>query len=231
MGGHAILAVAAKPLGSTRWLIDYVHLRVGGTNPGRADVLAFIDDALADRDANVVHAVKAIYAHESNFTQFKSTQQTQVSVTFRQGFGHLSPVQPNCTVAFDFPNDPPNFPLATFDFGIGISQLTWLGDGTPDWWKRVAWDWRQNALQGINHFFSKMLHNHQANDTWKTWIWRSWKANNGSGDQATAYANTLQASPEGALISAQPAPANWQSQCIDLSAPSDRNSAPPWPPA
>ena len=151
---------------------------------------------------------------------------------FRQHVGHNEAAQPDCPVQFNFPDDPPHFPNVSFDFGVGISQQTLANDDrrTVDWWKRIAWDWRENVRAGVNEFLSKMSHTHHTGDAWTEWMWRAWKAYNGTGPQATQYANTLQASPEGQLVrNSDPVPADWHPVVAPILTASDREPAPPWP--
>src|SRR5262245_40438808 len=63
LGGHGLLIVAARLPDDT--LCDYVHVRIGGTNPMQSDVYAYLDAHLDGYDENVVHMVRAIFQHES----------------------------------------------------------------------------------------------------------------------------------------------------------------------
>jgi hypothetical protein len=230
MGGHAILSIAASPSESKVILLDYVHLRISGTNPVAANVLAYIDAQLATRDANIRQMLRAVFAHESNFTQFKATAQTSANMTFRQKHHSNNTSQPDCTVNFNWPDDPPLFPLATFDFGVGISQYTRIGGRVIT--REIAWDWRENIRNGINIFLRGLGNCHKANYTWREWAWEGYRRYNGSGPQAVQYANALQASADGQLVatSALPTTLNANNETAALPAPAARQAPPAWPP-
>lgn len=189
MGGHALLMVSAKPPGLRLPLIDYVHLRIGGTNPTEAEVLAYLRTQLAGRDNNIFLMIEAAFAHESNYIQFRrltaSDDGKQTRIRYKG-------------VLFDWPDDPIDFPMATFDFGIGISQYTRVANQAVSPW--VVWDWRDNVNAGVNIFFDK-LRGQLRGRTWRQAAWRSWRRYNGSGDDAEAYANNLLGSTIGRQIS------------------------------
>lgn len=231
MGGDAILSVAVLPPGCDVPLVDYVHLRIGGTNPQQADVLRFAATALAGRDANVLHMVSAIFMHENNFKQFTEAPQQSTHMTFTQKHHHDA-AQPDCRVAFDWPDDPEHFPSASFDWGVGIAQYTKTVGITIG--REVAWDWRANISRGINEFLGKMQHqyNAQSHLTWRQWAHRSWKAYNGSGAQAEAYANSLAALSEGLLVSngAVPNTVNVTALTAEIDGTPVHTQPPPWPP-
>lgn len=196
LGGHALLVVAAQVGGVT--LCDYVHLRIGGTNPTQQDVFRYLDQRLAGYDRNIVRMVRAIFRHESAFTQFASGPQRAAAMTFTRRF-HSEPGQADCRVRFDWPDDPPNFPLASFDFGVGISQFTRVAGQRVS--ADIAWDWRENIRHGTNLFLGKMRRKMVPDITWKHLALASWAAYNGSGAAAENYAQQLAASEEGAQVS------------------------------
>ena len=194
MGGHALLLVgAALPAGT---LLDYVHLRLGGANPAAADVQAWLDRQLQGCDNNIVCMARAVFAHESSYRQFAPAAQTGASMNFTQR-QHTNPAQPDCRVRFDWPDDPPGFPLASYDFGIGISQWTHPEELTPD----IAWDWRENLRIGAALFLDRLRRNFRSGVTWMDWAMASWAAYNGTGSGAAAYAAKLAGSPDGVLVS------------------------------
>lgn len=245
MGGHAILSVAAFPMGSERMLLDYVHLRITGTNPAETEVINYVNERLSDRDANLCAMIRAIFRGESDFQQFKGNAQT--SQKWGSAFANVvhgeDAGQGNCRPTFDFPNDPENFPLASFDFGVGIGQYTEINDQRVT--AGIAWDWRENIDTCINLFFSEKLKPYQDSTrtildpstnqtvtrrlTWREWAWYGWKAYNGVGDAAEAYANGREASSEGQLVSADEIPESVDISPLTLRG-ADAMSAPPWPP-
>jgi hypothetical protein len=196
LGGHGLLIVAARLSDVT--LCDYVHVRIGGTNPMQADVFAYLDSQLAGYDPNVVHMVRAIFQHESAFIQFARQPQRSAAMTFARRH-HADSAQPDCRVRFDWPDDPPEFPLASFDFGVGISQYTRVGDQhiSPE----LAWDWRENVRLGTNLFLGKLRRKLQPDITWKHLALAAWAAYNGSGEAAERYAQGLALSEEGSRVS------------------------------
>jgi len=191
MGGHGVLMVRAQGLS------DYVHLRIAGANPAPTDVLAFLDGELRMYDANAGHMVRAVFAHESSYRQFAAGAQKAASMTFTKK-QHAAAGQPNCRVRFDWPGDPAGFPLASFDFGVGISQWTQPDTLTCG----IAWDWRENIRVGVNLFFDKLRAVWKPGLTWKEWADAAWTAYNGSGAGAAAYAKALAASADGSQVSA-----------------------------
>lgn len=229
MGGHALLSVAARPPGSAAILMDYVHLRIGGTNPQRADVLRYLDERFAGRNVNIKYMVQAVFAHENRFRQFDAGVQRRTTMRFRQKHHQNNASQPDCAVAFDWPDDPANFPSVSFDWGVGISQYTKIRGRTIG--REAVWDWRANIRSGINELLDALRRTYQAGSTWRRWAKRAWKAYNGSGPQADAYANTVEALPEGQQVSAVDL-----ADGIDLAAetaaiPSPPDRTPPiWPP-
>jgi len=234
MGGNAILTVAAKPPGCPVTLLDYIHLRIiaaDNPNPTQADVLQYVNTALASRDPNTGHMVLAVFAHENNFKQFDDDAQTRTHMHFRQVHHKKRVNQPDCDVLFDWPDDPSHYPSVSFDWGVGISQFTKtagviIGRGP-------AWDWRENIIAGINEFFGKMHAQFHVHSTWREWAKRSWKAYNGSGPQATAYANTLEALPDGqAVVTTNiPIPFDQNAETAQLTGQPARPNPPAWPPA
>jgi hypothetical protein len=214
LGGHGILMVAARVNGST--LLDYVHLRIGGTNPAVQDVHRYLDAELAGYDQNVIYMLRAIYAHEANFQQFAERVQTQAAMTFNRRF-HKDPTQPDCRVIFDWPDDPENFPLASFDFGVGISQFTKVGDQKVT--AEIAWDWRENIRTSANLFLRKLKAKAKPGLTWKHWALAAWESYNGSGAAAALYAKKLAMSPEGSRVSMQAVAGNPQIALIRAPSP------------
>lgn len=215
MGGHALLTVAARPPGYTEWLLDYVHLRIGGSNPQQSEVVDHLENVLSGRDENILTMVRAVFAHESDYTQFRARAQSWN--TFRG-------------LRFDWPDDPPNFPLATFDFGVGISQYTRLQNRPIV--REVAWDWRENIRSGLNLFLTNLRDQHRAGMTWRDWARRAWTRYNGGGADARAYATRLAASPIGQEVSSSPVPAriNLARETAELPRPARVDPPPAWPP-
>jgi hypothetical protein len=204
LGGHALLIVAVRLQDAT--LCDYVHVRVAGTNPTQRDVFSYLDAHLSDHDENVVHMARAIFQHESAFMQFAGQAQRSAAMTFARRH-HADSAQPDCRVRFDWPDDPPDFPLASFDFGVGISQFTRVEGQRVS--AALAWDWRENVRLGTNLFLSKIRRRLQPDITWKHLALAAWAAYNGSGEAAERYAQRLALSEEGARVSldsAAPAP-------------------------
>ena len=196
LGGHALLVVAVTLPETT--LLDYVHVRIAGTNPTQDDVFAYLDTNLDGYDRNVKHMVRAIFQHESAFTQFAGQPQRAAAMTFTRRH-HADGTQPDCRVRFDWPDDPPDFPLASFDFGVGISQFTRVDGQTIS--PELAWDWRENIRRGTNLFLGKLRKKLQPDITWKHLALAAWAAYNGSGEAAERYAQRLALSEEGSRVS------------------------------
>ena len=196
LGGHGLLIVAARLPDAT--LCDYVHVRIAGTNPTQSDVYAYLDAELEGYDDNVMHMVRAIFQHESAFTQFARQTQRSAAMTFTRRH-HADGSQPDCRVRFDWPDDPADFPLASFDFGVGISQFTRVEGQTIS--AELAWDWRENIRRGTNLFLGKLRKKLQPDITWKHLALAAWAAYNGSGEAAERYAQQLSLSEEGARVS------------------------------
>lgn len=193
-GGHAILTVAAKPVGASGWLQDYVHLRIDGANPGAdmKDAQAEVKAMVGDRGDDLRHMVNAIFGWEAR-AQFSPKPQDRAS------FKKLG-------TKFEWPADPPNYPIAAFDLGVGYSQFT-----DPDrLTASIAWDWRENLKTGINVFLDKLKNTYVKNSTWADWALRAWSAYNGTGqkNQITAYGRKLAESPEGKLVSKDKIPSD-----------------------
>jgi hypothetical protein len=195
LGGHALLIVAARLNDTT--LCDYAHLRIAGSNPTQADVFRYLDERLAGYDPNVLRMVRAIFRHESGFAQFAGGPQRAAAMTFSRRH-HTDPAQPDCRVRFDWPDDPPGFPLASFDYGVGISQFTRVAGQRMT--AEIAWDWRENIRLGTNLFLTKLRRKYQPGMTWKHLALAAWAAYNGSGSAAERYAQELAISDEGAQI-------------------------------
>jgi hypothetical protein len=231
MGGHAILSIAARPAGVAVTLLDYVHMRIGGTNPGQAEVLQYVEAQLAGRNQNIVRMVRAIFAHEANFRQFASTAQTQTHMNFQARHHGSDPAQPDCRTRFDWPDDPANFPLASFDYGVGISQYTRVAGQVVT--RAIAWDWRENIKIGINTFFEKLRSTRLERNTWDAWALAAWARYNGAGDAARAYAQNLRDSAEGQQVSTDRIPADFDTatECAALAMAAARPAPPAWPPA
>ena len=101
----------------------------------------------------------------------------------------------------------PDFPLASFDFGVGISQFTRVEGQSVS--PELAWDWRENIRRGTNLFLGKLRKKLQPDITWKHLALAAWAAYNGSGEAAERYAQRLALSDEGLRVSlerAAPAP-------------------------
>lgn len=196
LGGHAVLSVAAAIDGMT--LCDYVHLRIAGANPSQADVFSYLDRGLAGYDENIVHMVRAIFQHESGFGQFGGQAQRAAAMTFTRKH-HLDAAQADCRVRFDWPDDPPGFPLATFDFGVGLSQFTRVEGQRIS--AALAWDWRENVRLGTNLFLRKLARKLTPDMTWQHAALAAWASYNGAGDAAERYARLLLMSDEGARVS------------------------------
>lgn len=236
MGGHAILTVVARPNGAPM-LLDYVHIRIGGTNPGRDQVNEYIRTALSDRDENIIRIVGAIFAHEAHYAQFLASQQTFRSMTFgpkqhgRPDAHHPenTPRLPKCKVKFDFPDDPEHFPYASYDCGVGISQYTHVAGQLMS--NEVAWDWRANINIGINTLFDKLRATRRKSSTWREWAMAGWKGYNGSGAGAVAYAEARQASAEGLLVSSTELPESAANEVRAITLSGPRPDPPAWPPA
>ncbi|MER9375492.1 M23 family metallopeptidase [Mesorhizobium sp. M0491] len=181
-GGHAILTVAARPNGE--WLQDYVHLRIGGIEPGHKRVRDEVTRLVGARSIELVHMLHAIFAWEG--IQFSISE--QMHARFKK-LGTL----------FDWPDDPPNYPLSSFDFGVGYSQFT-----DPDkLTTAIAWDWRENLVCGINVFFKKMKSTYLRDTTWRNWALRAWSAYNGVSkkNEITQYGIDRGDSDDGRLVS------------------------------
>jgi hypothetical protein len=201
LGGHGLLIVAARVPGTT--LCDYVHVRIAGANPTQADVFAYLDEKLASYNDNVQHMVRAIFQQESAFTQFAMHEQRTAAVTFTRRH-HADGVQPDCRVRVDWPDDPPGFPLTSFDFGVGLSHFSRVDSHAIS--ADLAWDWRENVRRGTNLFLGKLRRKLQPGITWKHLALAGWAAYNGSGEAAERYAQRLALGEEGAKVSFEPAP-------------------------
>ena len=217
MGGHAILTVAARLPGSSGWISDHVHLRIVGTNPARARVEEYVAALLRGRNPNVVAMLRAIFVHESDYTQFREEVQTANRAY---------------SLRFDWPDDPSHFPLATFDFGIGISQYT--KSRTQPIPRGVAWDWRENVRAATNLFLTdKLRGSYRPGLTWREWARAAWRRYNGSGGDAVVYATNMAASVEGRRVSALPVPSSIDLRALTayIPGPEAPTEFPAWPPA
>jgi len=194
-GGHAILTVAARPNGE--WLQDYVHLRIGGIDPGHKKVRDEVTRLVGRRSHELVHMLHAIFAWEG--IQFSVSAQTHAR------FKKLG-------TRFDWPDDPPNYPLSSFDFGVGYSQFT-----SPDkLTTAIAWDWRENLICGVNVFLEKMKSTYLQDTTWKEWALRAWSAYNGVSkkNEITQYGIDRGDSADGRLVSGARVPRNTDFACF-----------------
>ncbi|MER9133262.1 M15 family metallopeptidase [Mesorhizobium sp. M0768] len=206
-GGHALLSVAARPPGATNWLQDVVHVRIIGANPDEAAVRAHIRRALNKRDANLWHMLDAIFAWEAGFRHFNPSSSTK---TKYKG------------VPFEWPTDPAQYPIAAFDFGVGLSQFTHPDDLTAS----IAWDWRDNMNAGINIFLDALGRSYKSGISWRVWALKGWKAYNG----AASYADDRAASADGKLVSAGTVPAGFDVKGLVARIPLVKAPvAPPWP--
>lgn len=196
MGGHGIFQVAALVGGAV--LSDFVHVRIGAQNPTPDDVVNYLRPEVGD--PNVATMMAAILAHENNFRQFSSDLQSKALMTFSNKRGyHDNPEQPDCPVTFTWPADPPNFPSAGYDYGVGISQYTRVAGQSIS--SDIAWDWRENIRTGTNLFLQKLRSRLKAGMTWRECALAAWAAYNGAGAAAEQYAATLAASPNGLKVS------------------------------
>jgi hypothetical protein len=226
LGGHGILQVAVSVDGAL--ITDFVHLRIGAANPTQADVLGYLNTQLGAYDPNVASMVRAIFAHESGYRQFATGTQSKTAMTFSyaRGFHHDS-TQPDCPVSFEWPADPANFPMVSFDYGVGISQYTRVAGQTIT--SDMAWDWRENIRTGVNLFIAnKLKPRFKPGMTWQQWANVSWAAYNGSGPAAQQYAQTLAASVDGQKLSSQPVPTGVE--VAALKAPAPLPDPGPWGP-
>jgi hypothetical protein len=149
--------------------------------------------------------VRAIFQHEPAFTQFAAQAQRSAAVTFARRH-HADGVQPDCRARFDWPDDPPGFPLTSFDFGVGLSQYSRLDGQVIS--AELAWDWRENVRRGTNLFLSKLRRKLQPEITWKHLALAGWTAYNGSGEAAERFAQRLALSEEGERVSLERAAAD-----------------------
>lgn len=192
-GGDAILTIAVQDPASNQWLQDYVHVRIGGTNPGEANVRQYVAQILAARDPNILHMANAVFTHEDNMTQFDTAFRTH-----ERYHG----------VDFIWPSDPANFPSVAFDFGIGLGQFTHPGQETVS----ICWDWRENLKAGVNELLEDLRSTFAANLSWRDWAKRAWSTYNAGSPTSSAglaYAATLQALPDGQLIAMANLPAGF----------------------
>jgi hypothetical protein len=174
-GGHAVLTVAAKPAGASNWLQDFAHLRITGSEPGEAAIRKYVDSIAAARHPNLIHMLNAIFAHESGFKQFATGAQTKT---------HFGPK--GHKLLFDWPDDPPGYPVGAFDFGVGLSQFTHPDELTT----AMAWDWRENMNAGVNVFLAACRRSHRPTLTWMGWAKKGWTGYNGSADYAEKRAQS-----------------------------------------
>ncbi|MGU3655993.1 M15 family metallopeptidase [Methylobacterium fujisawaense] len=207
-GGHAVLTVAARPPGSSGWLQDFVHLRLIGTNPSEEAGRAFVASLVGARGSPLLSMLLAIFAWEAKFKQFRTT---------RYGGDRYA------GTSFRWPADPADFPIASFDFGIGMSQFTDPGRLNAS----IAWDWRDNLRAGINVFLGKLRACHRPGITWHAWALRAWQRYNGSGERAKAYAKRLSESSDGKAVPSTKVPASLD--LVAFTAPLALATPPDWP--
>jgi hypothetical protein len=196
LGGNGLIIVAVKLPEVT--LCDYVHVRIAGTNPTQSDVFGYLDGQLAGYDENVQHMVRAIFQHGTAFTQFAEHPQRSAAMTFTRRH-HADGLQADCRARFDWPDDPPGFPLVGFDFGVGLSQFSRVDAHRIG--AELAWDWRENVRRGTNLFLGKLRKKIQPDISWRHLALAGWTAYNGSGEAAERYAQRLALSDEGAHVS------------------------------
>jgi hypothetical protein len=221
LGGHGLIIVAARLPEAT--LCDYVHVRIAGTNPSQSDVFAYLDERLAGYDDNVRQMVRAIFQHDSAFTQFAAQAQRSAAVTLTRRH-HVDGLQPDCRFRADWPDDPPGFPLTSFDFGVGLAQFSRVDAQAIS--AELAWDWRENVRRGVNLLLGKLRRRIQPDITWKHLALAGWAAYYGSGEAADRYAQRLALSDEGERVSLEPASAS--PHLALLEAPRPLEPARPW---
>lgn len=180
-GGNAILTVAAKP--GDVWLQDYVHLRILGTNPTEAVVRNYVHQALADRNKNIEPMADAVFAWEAGMKQFDGAVRTSEKYK---------------GVPFKWPQDPANFPVVAFDFGIGLGQFTHIGQETVG----ICWDWRDNLDAGMNELLDDLRATFAAEQTFLAWAKKAWTKYNGS----PSYGIRLAGSPDSRNIATSAPP-------------------------
>ncbi len=203
-GGHAILTVAARPPGASGWLQDFVHLRITGSNPTEREVRAHVAKVTAALDPHLEPMLDAIFAWEAGFKQFASSHQRWTTYS---------------GVRFDWPDDPPGYPVAAFDFGVGLSQFTHPGSMTAS----IAWDWRDNMNAGINIFLEALRDKYKPGMTWAEWAVIGWTRYNGS----ASYAQERLKSVDGKLVSTDKIPVGTNIRAI--TEPLALAQAPKWP--
>jgi hypothetical protein len=183
VGGHAILAVAARPAGSAVWLQDYVHLRITGINPTETIVRKYVRDALADRNKNIECMADAVFAWENAMQQFDP--QARTHTTYKG-------------VRFDWSHDPPKFPSVAFDYGIGFGQFTHPGKETVG----ICWDWRDNLDAGMNELLDDLRATFAAGESFIGWAKNAWSMYNTGSAAPSSYATRLANSPDGKRVDA-----------------------------
>jgi hypothetical protein len=239
MGGHAILTVAVLLPGGGR-LQDVAHLRITGVNPTAEEIRAHAETLAGDRNVNIRHMIHALIWQESGGHQFaveggRPAAQTRTTYSF-----HRRPRQHR--VQFDYPDDPPGFPLVAFDFGVGIMQYTKVNGQvvTP----RIVWDWRENLRAGINLFLGEKMSaayrhlrsSRQGGFTWRDWAYQGWGRYNGSWSRSSPqspYSDHIRDhSPQYPLISTGRVPATTEAHPDTRALPEPDRLAPPpaWPP-
>jgi hypothetical protein len=160
-GGHAILSLATKPAGCPHWLRDHAHLLIGGKNPTLTDLKAFVRNALnlttpTDPPASLVDylyfLLVGIFWGESGSRQFNTAYKNNNQTHYNWNISklHSDPKCKHCKISFEFPGDPPDFPIVGFDYGIGITQYTWTTgqDARPG--ARLFWNWQENLRKGLH---------------------------------------------------------------------------------
>ena len=159
----------------------------------------YLQTRLTGINLNILYMLEAVFRSESDTTQFHPVAQDSAVMIFTQPYHNYNPSQPDCAVPFIWPADPAYFPLASFDFGVGISQFTEVGNQkvTAD----IAWDWRENIRQSANLFLEKLASQFIPGLTWMAWAMRAWAAYNGSGLRAQLYAQEVSRTPEAQKIS------------------------------
>lgn len=168
VGGHVVLTVAVRPPGIDFWLRDVVHIRVIGSNPGAAAYEPIIDRQLAA--CTVPEACRAplrnILLAELEQEAGNDLKHFVTSEQKQSRYGGT---------VYEWPPDPANYPLTTFDFGIGVGQLTTASYVVRD----IFWDWGRNTrMAGWIMFHEKirgrghgLVMNPSTADRWIMGLW------------------------------------------------------------
>lgn len=211
LGGHGLLIVSATPAPGIQ-LVDYAHLRITGTNPAKQDWERYLRHLLPTSryDEQLFYMVAAMIFHESvSGLQFSPDYYSRRTMNY-EGKGYGCNDSPRHSVTFSFPADPPHFPFATFDYGIGLTQQTYDGSSATAITSQTAWSWKVNVKAGIRELFSKMnrVKSKSSVDTWEDLAMWAWSAYNGRQSRNNAYSNALRANQYGQHISTDSLPAD-----------------------